>query len=339
MKQRLLAILVVCAALAPLAGAAAPKHPGFDLSRAEIRAFVAQIVKRDSLSRRRVMKLLANAEPQPKIIEAMNKPAEHVLEWWEYRALFVNETRIAEGVEFWQAHREALQRVEAEHGVPAEYLVAILGCETRYGRITGHDRVLDSLATLAFDYPARAEFFRSELEQFILLVREEHLDPLTIKGSYAGAMGAPQFMPSTYRRYAVDASNDHKRDLWNNWDDVLASIANYLRQNGWQPGAPVLADARLDPDADFQIDPGSLDLGATLEGLSAHGVRVDLDIPGSTPAMLISAEQQDGPAYRVGFNNFRVITRYNRSARYAMAVNDLAQSVAARVRAGAAPPS
>jgi membrane-bound lytic murein transglycosylase B len=338
-KQRLLSILLACAALAPLASAATPKRPRFDLSRAEIRTFVAQIVKRDSLSRRRVLRLLANAEPQPKIIEAMNRPAEHVLEWWEYRALFVNDTRIAEGVEFWQAHRESLERVEAEHGVPAQYLVAILGCETRYGRITGHDRVLDSLATLAFDYPPRGEFFRAELEQFILLVRDEHLDPLTIKGSYAGAMGAPQFMPSTYRRYAVDASNDHKRDLWNNWDDVLASIANYLRQNGWQPGEPVLVDARLDPEADFQFDPGSLDLSATIEGLSAHGVRTELAIPGSTAVVLISAEQQDGPAYRIGFNNFRVITRYNRSARYAMAVNDLADSIAAHVHAGAAPSS
>jgi membrane-bound lytic murein transglycosylase B len=216
--------------------------------------------------------------------------------------------------------------------VPPEYIVAIIGVETFYGRITGRYRVLDALATLAFDYPPRSSFFRKELEEFMLLTSENKLDPLTTTGSYAGAMGAPQFMPSSYRRYAVDGSDDQQRDLWASWPDVFASVANYFREHGWETGAPVIAEARLAPDPTFQINPRNLELNETLATLNAHGVQVAASLPATTPALLVSAEQQDGPAYRVGFKNFEVITRYNRSARYAMAVNDLAELVAARVK-------
>ncbi|HTV52087.1 MAG TPA: lytic murein transglycosylase B [Steroidobacteraceae bacterium] len=327
------ALLLIAGAPAVPATPAATAHAvGFDLSRPEIRHFVAAIAKRDALSRRQILRLLRKAQPQPKIIELMSRPAERVLQWWEYRQLFVTEQRISDGVQFWLDHQSVLEQVAAAQGVPPQYLVAILGCETFYGRITGRDRVLDSLATLAFDYPPRSDYFRGELEQFLLLTREEHLDPLRVKGSYSGAMGAPQFMPSAYRRYAVDASHDHRRDLWNNWADVLASIANYLRQNGWRPGEPVLTDARLDPEPTFQLDARG-ELASTIDELNALGVRVALSMPGSTPAVLIPAEQKEGPAYRVAFENFRAITRYNHSARYAMAVTDLAQGIAERVRA------
>lgn len=303
----------------------------FDPKRPEIRRFAREVARRDGFSRRRVLRLLSQARPQPQILDAMTRPPERVLEWWEYRQRFVTERRIEEGARFWLDHRSVLERVAAEQGVPPEYIVAILGCETFYGRNTGRDRVLDSLATLAFDYPPRAAYFRGELEQFLLLTREAHLDPLAVKGSYSGAMGAPQFMPSAYRRYAVDESRDHRRDLWNDWADVFASVANFLRINGWQPGEPVLTDARLDPDPVFQLDSRGV-LSATVAELNAQGVRIDLPLPGATPALLVPAEQAEGPAYRVGFNNFRVIMRYNRSARYAMAVNDLAEAIAARVR-------
>jgi membrane-bound lytic murein transglycosylase B len=206
--------------------------------------------------------------------------------------------------------------------------VAILGVETRYGRQTGRYRVLDALATLAFDYPPRHSYFREELKQFLLLAKENQLDPLTATGSYAGAMGAPQFMPSSYRRYAVDANSDRRRDLWGDWDDILASVANYLRAYGWTAGGPVLAETRLEPDPSFQIEPHNLELDQTVESLGAHGVKVEMSVPADTPVVLISAEQRDGPAYRVGFHNFYVITRYNASARYAMAVYELAQAVA-----------
>lgn len=316
---------------------ALPAAGKFDLSRTDILGFVDGVATRDALDRKGVLALLAHAEAQPKIIERITKPAERVLQWWEYRQLFVNEKRIADGAQFWNEHRVSLEREAAQRGVAAQYIVAILGAETNYGRITGHDRVLDALMTLSFDYPPRQDYFRGELEQFLLLVREERIDPLTVLGSYTGAMGAPQFMPTNYRHYAVDANGDRSRNLWTDWDDVFASIANYFVSFGWVSGGPVLAGAVLDPDPNFQIDPRNLELNETLDSLNLHGVRVRLALPPTTPAVLVSAEEKDGPAYRVGFQNFYAISRYNHSARYAMAVNDLAEAITKRVRASLPP--
>jgi membrane-bound lytic murein transglycosylase B len=342
--NRRLAFILLAIALAPTAAQQArasrhPRHPataGFDLKRPEIISFVNDVVARDPLKRKQVLAVLAKAEPQPKIIELMTRPAEKVTPWWEYHDHFLTPERIELGVQFWTDHRQTLERVSAERGVPPEYLIAIIGVETRYGRTTGKFRVLDALATLAFDYPPRSDYFRGELEQFLLLANEDKLNPLTTTGSYAGAMGAPQFMPSTYRHYAVDANIDKKRDLWGDWDDIIASVANYLQEHGWETGGPVISEARLEPDPTFQIDTRKVDLNETVDSLNAHGVKIDLTLPGDTPAVLISAEQQDGPAYRVGFKNFYVITRYNGSARYAMSVFDLAQAIAQRVN-GAQP--
>ena len=311
------------------------KHPGFDLKRPEIVSFVNDVVARDALERKKVLALLAKAEPQPKIIELMTRPAEKVTPWWEYHDRFLTPERIDLGVQFWTEHRQSLERISAERGVPPEYLIAIIGVETRYGRSTGKFRVLDALATLAFDYPPRSDYFRGELEQFLLLVNEDKLNPLTTTGSYAGAMGAPQFMPSTYRRYAIDADTDNKRDLWGDWDDIIASVANFLQEHGWETGGPVIAETHLEPDPTFLVS-GKVDLNETVDSLNAEGVKINLSLPGVTPAVLIPAEQQDGPAYRVGFKNFYVITRYNGSARYAMSVYDLAQAIAQRVQ-GAQP--
>jgi membrane-bound lytic murein transglycosylase B len=234
-------------------------------------------------------------------------------------------------VQLWLDHRLELEDIAKARGVPPEYILAIIGVETKYGRITGRFRVIDALATLAFDYPPRSEFFRKELEEFVLLSREESMDPLKTMGSYAGAMGNAQFMPSSYRKYAVDAQDDKKRDLWTDWGDVFASIANYFREHGWETGAPVLSEVDLDPDPTFVMDTRNLSLNETVASLATQGVETRTDVPATTPAMLIFAEQSDGPAYRVGFNNFQVITRYNRSPRYAMAVHDLAEAIAARM--------
>ncbi len=321
-------LLLALLSSAPLAAQPAAAPAGFDLHRPEIATFVTEVAEHDGLERAAVRKLLKEAQPQPRIIEIMNRPIEKVAPWWQYRARFLTPERVADGAQFWADHDETLTRVAAQYEVPAEYIVAILGVETHYGRNTGSYRALDALATLAFNYPPRQKYFRSELEQFLLLARENHLDPLTVKGSYAGALGVPQFMPSQYRRYAVDADTDRRRDLWNDWDDILASVANYLHEHGWRAGEPVLAEVRLDPDPTFQIEPRNLELNETVDSLSARGVKVELTMPADTPALLISAEQQDGPAYRVGFHNFYVITRYNASARYAMAVYDLAQAIA-----------
>jgi membrane-bound lytic murein transglycosylase B len=334
-------------AAAPRVSPASPPSPAapvnapataapFDVQRPEIAQFIDEVVSHGSWSRRAVVALLAQAQPQPKILEIMTRPLERVAPWWEYRERFMTAERIDKGTQFWLDHQPALERTAAKYQVPPEYLVAIIGVETFYGRTTGRYRVLDALATLAFDYPPRASYFRGELEQFLLLTREDKLDPLTTTGSYAGAMGVPQFMPSVYRRYAVDADTDKKLDLWSDWDDILASVANYLREHGWTPGAPVLAETILEPDPSFKIEPHNLELNETVGSLGARGVTVELDVPASTPAVLVSAEQRDGPAYRVGFHNFYVITRYNVSARYAMTVHDLAEAIAARVH-GARP--
>jgi membrane-bound lytic murein transglycosylase B len=331
----LFALLACAPALAQPANQPA-STAGFDLHRPEIVAFINEVTERDGLKRSDVRRLLKQARPQPKIIDIMNRPIEKVAPWWEYREHFLNPERVSDGAQFWAEHRESLERVAAAYEVPPEYLVAILGIETRYGRVTGHYRVLDALATLAFDYPPRQRYFAGELAQFLVLAKENQLDPLTTTGSYAGAMGAPQFMPSAYRRYAVAAGSDQRLDLWGDWDDILASVANYLHENGWKAGEPVLAETRLDPAATFYIEPHNLELNETVESLGEHGVKVELDVPAETPALLILAEQSDGPSYRVGFHNFYVLTRYNASARYAMAVHDLAQAIAQRVVATAA---
>jgi membrane-bound lytic murein transglycosylase B len=309
----------------------------FDLDRPEIREFVEKTAAELEMASLDVYRLLAKAEPQPGIIELITKPAEKVSPWWEYRERFMTEQRIKEGARFMLEHRERLEKVRRETGVAPEYVVAIIGVETFYGRVTGRHRVLDALATLAFDYPPRAAFFRSELAQFIQLVSEEELDPLTTMGSYAGAMGAGQFMPSSYRRYAVDGSNDDKRNLFADWDDIIASVANYFKVHGWVKGGPVLSEAAVQADAAVVADAGNLTLNDTVAGLKAKGVDFDdASLPESAKALLIPAEQPDGPAYRVGFKNFEVITRYNRSVRYAMAVHDLATTIAERVAARAA---
>ncbi len=328
---KICAAVAIAVAFLPARADSNTAAPRFDLDRPEIKAFLDDVAERNALNRAQLAKLLRTAEPQPKIVELISKPAERVIPWWEYRARFLTEDRIAQGVEFWEQNRESLERITAEHGVAPEYIVAIIGVETKYGRIMGRYRVLDALATLAFDYPARAPFFRKELEEFVLLTREESLKPTAPLGSYAGAMGGSQFMPSSYRKYALDGNGDGKRDLWGDWEDVIASTANYFREYGWKTGEPVLSEVDLDPEPTFTLESG-IRLTQTVESLDQQGVHVRTPMPPGTPAMVIPAEQEDGPAYRVGFNNFEVITRYNRSVKYAMTVNDLAQAIAERVR-------
>ncbi len=310
-----------------------PPRAPFDLGRRDIQSFVDEVSVRNGIPRADLLALLGQAVAQPKIIEAMTRPAERVSPWWEYRARFLTEQRIREGVDFWAQHREHLERVEQQTGVAAPYVIAIIGVETFYGRIKGSWKVLDALMTLGFEYPSRGAFFRSELEQFLLLAREEQVDPATALGSYAGAMGAPQFIPSSYRRYAVDGGEDGQRNLFIDWDDILASVANYFKVHGWQAGGPVVVDAAADASLMATLDPRNLALNETVSGLRSRGVTFDAPVAADTAAILLPAELQDRPNVRVGFQNFHVITRYNRSIRYAMAVHDLAQAIATRANA------
>jgi membrane-bound lytic murein transglycosylase B len=309
-------------------------HSHFELTRPDIRTYIDQAVAQ-GVDRDRLLSLLAAAEPQQKIIDAISKPAEKTLQWWEYRARMLTSLRIEAGAQLWRDHKELLDQIAVEYQVPPEYLVAVLGVETQYGRVTGRYRVIDALTTLGFDYPARAGFFQNELTQFLLLTQEEGLDPLTVRGSYAGAMGALQFMPSSYRKYAVSSAHAAHRDLWGDWGDIFASAANYLHQYGWQYGAPVLADAQL--GADQNVTPAErMTLNETLGSLRAHALTILSSMPDDTPAILLAAPQQDAMSYRVGFQNFYVITRYNGSPLYAMAVHDLAQAIKQQIEHEAA---
>jgi membrane-bound lytic murein transglycosylase B len=334
---RILYRCMTLALAAALFAATANPAAALDTRRADVKSFIAQMVDQHSFKKRQLRKLLGAAQSQPAILEAMDRPAEKAKMWYEYRPIFLSERRISEGTEFWLAHRQELDRASVRSGVAPEYLAAILGVETYYGRLTGSYRVLDALATLAFDYPARAKFFKDELEQFLLLTREMKLDPLTVKGSYAGAMGAPQFMPSNYRRYAVDADADGRIDLWTNWWDVCASVGHYLKEHGWNAGEPILSEASVDADKSTDLDGRKLSLTETVESLKAKGVEFDSSLPPDSPALLIAADEADGVHWRVGYNNFYVITRYNHSALYAMAVFELAAAVRQRVLMNDAP--
>jgi membrane-bound lytic murein transglycosylase B len=322
---------------APAVPAAAPaivEPAHFDLTRSDIHAYIEQAVAQ-GVDRSQLMSLLGEAEPQQKIIDAITRPAEKTLQWWEYRARMLTPLRIEAGAALWREHKELLDQIALEYQVAPEYLIAVLGVETQYGRITGRYRVLDALATLGFDYAPRAGYFQGELTQYLLLAREEGFDPLSIRGSYAGAMGALQFMPSSYRKFAVSGRHATHRDLWGDWGDIFASTANYLHQAGWQYGAPVLADAQLAPDQ--SVTPSErMVLNETLGSLRAHALTIPSTLPDDTPAILLAAPQQDVMSYRVGFQNFYVITRYNSSPLYAMAVYDLAQAVKQQVTREAA---
>ncbi len=329
-RSSLFTFSLLCTTLGCAADGAAPVPPGFDLARPEIVEFIDQQVKAGA-DRAQTLATLGQAQPQPKIIEAISKPAEKSLQWFEYRARFLTEERITAGVRLWREQRELLEGIAREQRVSPQYILGILGVETYYGRITGRYRVIDALATLAFDYPPRSPFFRSELGNFLQLAREEKLDPLAPLGSYAGAMGIAQFMPSSYRRYAVNAGGTPARDLWADWADVFASVANYLRQHGWQYGGTVLADTLYVGEA-VPVLPEGVALKDTLGSLRQRGFEVAYDAADDTPATIVNAPlAPDRANYRVGFNNFYVITRYNRSPLYAMAVSDLADAIAARI--------
>jgi membrane-bound lytic murein transglycosylase B len=296
----------------------------FDTKRKDVKAFIAEMAQKNGFKRKDLETLLTEAKSQPAILEAISRPAERVLPWFEYRSRFITEKRIGQGVEFRKTHEELLKQID-RMGVSSDVVTGILGVETSYGANIGKYRVIDALATLAFDYPPRAEFFRSELAQFLLLTREESLDPLTPMGSYAGAMGLPQFMPSSYRKFAVDGDQDQRRDLWTNWDDTVLSVANFLLQHGWHNGEPIAVPATVSDASKF--DTTTLALNETVESLQAKGVKFETDMPPGAPVMLIAGQGKEGMEYRVGFNNFFVITRYNRSPLYAMAVNDLGVAI------------
>lgn len=314
------AALITLATVTAWATAASPEG--------EFRAFAEQMEDRHGISSERVLAWLDDSERQDDIIEAISRPAEG-LPWHRYRPIFVKEPRIRQGVEFWREHEALIDRAAETYGIRRSILVAIVGVETRYGGYIGKHRVIDSLRTLAFDYPPRSRFFRGELEEYLLLAREEGFDPLTPVGSYAGAMGVPQFISSSYRAYAVDFNDNGQRDLWEETEDVIGSVANYFARHGWDRGTPIAAPATVKGDRWQALVSDGLKPDTTVGELFTHGVTIPAGMPADTPARLLVLEGEDGDEYWVTFENFYVITRYNHSALYAMAVNQLANRIEA----------
>jgi len=300
---------------------------------AEQRGFVDDMVRRHGFNRAELTRLLEDAQFQDGIIAAITRPAE-AKPWYEYRAIMLTPERAEQGVEFWRRNADTLRRAEAEYGVPPQIVTAILGVETRYGRNTGRHRVLDALFTLGFGYPKRAPFFRKELEQFLLMAREERLDARTLTGSYAGAMGRPQFMPSSFRTFAVDFDGDGRRDLWNSDADAIGSIANYFVRNGWRRGESVVLPAQGVGTRHQRFLDAGLKPSLSLGELAGAGITVAAGLPGDTPASLFDLDEENGPVYWAGLQNFYAITRYNRSELYAMAVYQLSREIAQLHAAG-----
>lgn len=328
MTRALLACLLVSAC------APAPATDSL-LQRADVRQFIAEVAQRQQIPPQEISAVLSRARLSSQIVAAISRPAE-ALPWHRYRQLFLQADRIQGGAQFWRENATALERANAMYGVPAEIMVAIIGVETRYGSNAGGYRVLDALATLAFDYPERAPFFRGELEQFLLLAREQKLDPLSLKGSYAGAMGTPQFIASSFRRFAVDFDSDGRIDIWNSNADAIGSVGNYFKEHGWQSGGLVALPLALDVAPVAALLSDELEPGLTPGTLAQGGIESPVPIPADNKVKLLALEMESGREHWLGFWNFYVITRYNHSVHYAMAVYQLAEDIRAAHDAEAA---
>jgi len=327
LKHTLGALLI--AGLTTLANAA-PTPPTFADETAVI-DFARDLEQRHGLNASELLGEFAQTSPNARVLQLIKPPESPLQRSWErYRPRFLNNRRIDGGVRFWQENQVALARARALYGVPEEIIVAIIGVETEYGQNTGGFRVLEALATLAFHYPPRAEFFRTELEQFLLLARENNLDPLAIKGSFAGAIGIPQFMPGSQRRYAVDFDGDRRVDLAGSVDDAIGSVAHFLEQHGWQAGQPVAVPALTAGEPEPALREAGIRPSWKVAELRERGVIGAAD-PQATVALIDLVSPERATEYWLGFDNFYVITRYNRSSFYAMSVFQLAEEIRQRL--------
>jgi membrane-bound lytic murein transglycosylase B len=315
MRARRLAMFILAVIL--------PAQPYAAQITSDMEQFVREMETEHGLPPDSVRQLLKNAHLQPAILRSISKPAESIT-WSRYRTLFLTPERIASGVEFWRSNVKALALASQRFGVPPEIIVATIGVETRYGRNTGNYRVLDSLVTLGFEYPPRAKFFRGELKQFLLMVQESNLDPLSVTGSYAGAMGVPQFIPSSFRRWAIDFDEDGRIDFWSGAADAIGSVAYYYYSFGWEAGGPVVEKAEIFGAASLPVANAP---DKTVAELQELGISPQSQLGCGTKAFLISLDVENGFEHWLAMNNFYVITRYNRSPKYAMAVYQLSQAI------------
>lgn len=289
--------------------------------------FVEKMATQHQFDKLELKDLFKSVAIKQNILKTMSKPAEG-LPWYKYRKIFMTKSRINGGLRFWQENEKVLEAVEQQYGVPAEIITAIIGVETRYGSHPGSHRVIDALSTLAFAYPKRSKFFLSELENFLILAREENMNPLDPVGSYAGAMGVPQFMPSSYRHYAADFDQDNKRDIWNNNADVIASVANYFARHHWQQGEAVAFPVSVKGDTYQQALSKGLKPDISVDKLQQMQVSIPEQLAKDDMVKLLGFEQKNGNDLWIGLHNFYVITRYNHSPLYAMAVYQLSQAIA-----------
>ena len=299
--------------------------------REDVVAFANEMSEAHGFDVDALLATLGEAEYKQSIIDAISRPAEKRLTWGEYRKIFLTKSRIEGGKQFLHKHARTLGRAEREYGVPAHVIVAVLGVETLYGRRKGSYRVLDALATLGFDYEPRATFFRKELKEFLLLTREENLQPDELVGSYAGAMGYGQFIPSSYRAYAIDFSGDGVKDIWDNPVDAIGSIAAYLSRHGWRRGESITMPVGQPPPASDDLLDVSLKPYTTVQTVRERGIAVS-GVADGEDATLMHMQGTDGAEYWLGLHNFYVITRYNHSKLYAMAVYQLGEAVAEDLR-------
>lgn len=311
-----------------LAALTAPASSAVDgiAERPDVQRFIDEMVANHAFERPELEAVFSDVKVRPDILAAIARPAE-AKPWRDYRPIFVNAERVRLGVEFWNNHHAALLDAERKYGVPPQIVVAILGVETRYGRQTGRFRVADALSTLAFDYPPRSGFFREQLAQYLLMTREEGTAPLDLYGSYAGAMGQPQFMPSSFRNFAVDFDGDGRRDLWQNARDTIGSVANYFMRHGWMTGGGVVHRAAVEGTAADGLTAASLETTLPFGDLAARGVIASAAIPPGEQVSLLRLEGAEGAEYWVARHNFFVITRYNRSLHYALAVHQLGELI------------
>jgi membrane-bound lytic murein transglycosylase B len=290
-------------------------------------AFEAKMVKDHGFKSDDLKALFSKAEYKQSIIDAISRPAEGTMTWARYQTIFLKDRRIKMGAEFWKENKAILDRAEKQYGVDPAIIVAIIGVETRYGDITGGYRVIDALSTLSFHYPKRAKFFVGQLEEILLIAQQENVDPLSLNGSYAGAMGMPQFIPTSYTHYAVDFNNDGVRDLWGSNEDVIGSVANYFAEHKWQAGGPVAFPVKVEGSAwqDARSKHGKA-MHTGLE-LAEMGIPIPMGIGSNAKLGFLEFEGTEGLEHWITGNNFYVITRYNHSKLYAMAVLQLAEKI------------
>jgi membrane-bound lytic murein transglycosylase B len=297
--------------------------------RDDVQAFIAHMEKDYDFSKAELEKLFTAVEARPQVIKSMKHPLE-TNPWGHYRSLFITQKKINDGVAFWNKYKDALAKAGKQFQMDPSVIVATIGVESNYGSNVGKFRVIDALSDISFNYPARSKFFTYELEQYLLMTRENNLDPLEVKGSYAGAIGMPQFMPDSFRNYAVDFSGKHHIDLTNNTVDVIGSIANYYHKKGWKEGHTIAAPAEkktAKKDSE-KVIPNNIHDFYNDQTLNEAGYSSEASMPqGETKAMILDLKSQDSEEYWLGYNNFAVIMKYNSSVLYAMVITQLSRKI------------